>query len=32
LLHDSVEDRLAKLEREDEVERLLAEIKSKRAG
>ena len=31
LTGDSVEDRLASLERQDEVERLLAELKSKRA-
>jgi len=32
LLADSVEDRFAKLEKEDEVERVLAEIKSRRAS
>jgi len=32
LTGDSVEDRLASLEKQDEVERLLAELKSKRGG
>jgi phage shock protein A len=32
LLQDSVEDRFAKLEKEDEIEKVLAEIKSRRAG
>ncbi len=32
ILSDSVDDRFAKLEKEDEVERLLAEIKARRAG
>ena len=31
LLHDTVEDRFAKLEREDEVERVLAEIKARKS-
>ncbi len=32
ILTDSVEDRFAKLEKEDEIEKVLAEIKSRRAG
>jgi phage shock protein A len=32
LLHDSIEDRFASMERQDEVERMLAELKAKRGG
>src|SRR5258705_30004 len=32
LANDSVEDKLAALEKEDEIERLLNELKSRRAG